>query len=1337
MLDLTTTPGLGYEDFPGFSADECPEVLPDISRHHSSLADVLKQDANVYLRLRARKTSLGVGLARCIKVGMDNRGHAMVKTIGIVAGDEECYDVFRELFEPVIRRHLETGPRMNSFCHPTILPSRALQLPKADPSGRCVMSSQIRVYRSLSGYRMPPSMGLEERAQVEGLLVSVLCDLDGSLRGEYFPLGGSMTHLPRIGGMSAEDENGLRSKSFLFEAPDSTLRLCTGAGKHWPHARGVFVNGDRTFCAWVNEQEHLRLVSSHKGDCLARVFSELVGALDEIAMGLQQTGDERLRPQVFSRSNRWGFLTSNPAVLGTTMHISVMVMLPKLASLETDVTVVPAWRAWCVRQRAQVRRGCDDKGAPTPGLFEVCNCDRYGFSEVELVVIVNEVVRRMVEMEQRLEVGKSIDDLLVSDVDMSLANSGQHHANEVADKARNCLLAGLASGQIAEAICAAGKKASRSAANHEDAAVLATASRITSVSPRQNDNARDVEHSCAEAVVNSIVDAVILKEDDKQDGGSGVILSATPSLVEESQLEDVRSKLQDLLLRSCETGDLAQALQGVEKEIAREEARIDQAYDTTSAMARARLRKHERNERRKSDRPMQASTDSQTSALRAKGFLSAPAQVEGPFDATSAIARARERKHEKQRRRSHQPGKADDMKADDVEVEELQTLDDLKQKLHSRIADAFDSGRLEEVVATAFDKKPSIPTGKKSVDLEAVDDLRIRLHDRITNALDEGRLDVMMQESIGVKPRVSRTERGSLLMEAPAVISADQENIPPTNVEGSSPSSSPRASSRDHSGRRTKRGSLMMDPPEFVDSPKPPESPKPAPPKVEAAAVLDLEGSQRLYEEMSAHEEEIRLKARSILIKATLDDGLERALAQVEAENEEALLREKVRMEELEDIRGNFRDILIKCNDDGSLTEALEKTQEGHLRACRDHISSLLWVGAENGELADALRETQGYKENLAKTKEKAREALYAALGGDDDEANSETKERSKEKARDALLAALGDDTEAEEVEDIRYKMRKLLMTSHENGSLAAGLQQVKEDKVEQIRNNMAELLQASFDNGNLEVSLKQLKDDRLDDIRTNMATLLWSNCESGELDKKLEDMTKDRAKDKARDALLAALGDDIDEATKQKARDALMAALGDDDEEAPSGTPSKPTYVGTPSPPVKASSGMKTDMPAIDLAIEAMSQRDRRIGELMAMINETKQQIVERDESCQVIEGKLGAARMDLAHMDLDVEWHRRALDDAKERSLELEAGQRKLLGELDGHQQKLRHAKIEAEESCIMSARSELSTATGGATAASSLNGCFTPRNFITTTVLDPILLTTPSSPLPPTRG
>jgi hypothetical protein len=60
-------PGLGDEEYPGFSSADCPEELPELREHHSIMAEVLRTNPDIYASLRTEETQAGVGLANIIK----------------------------------------------------------------------------------------------------------------------------------------------------------------------------------------------------------------------------------------------------------------------------------------------------------------------------------------------------------------------------------------------------------------------------------------------------------------------------------------------------------------------------------------------------------------------------------------------------------------------------------------------------------------------------------------------------------------------------------------------------------------------------------------------------------------------------------------------------------------------------------------------------------------------------------------------------------------------------------------------------------------------------------------------------------------------------------------------------------------------------------------------------------------------------------------------------------------------------------------------------------------------------------------------------------------------
>ena len=93
--------------------------------------------------------------------------------------------------------------------------------------------------------------------QVERLLVDSVLKVEG-LKGQYFPLAGSDSYAPKPGGMSSQEEKALADDHLLFYHPDAPAVLSTGAGRHWPHGRGIFVNDRKTITLWINEEDGRR-----------------------------------------------------------------------------------------------------------------------------------------------------------------------------------------------------------------------------------------------------------------------------------------------------------------------------------------------------------------------------------------------------------------------------------------------------------------------------------------------------------------------------------------------------------------------------------------------------------------------------------------------------------------------------------------------------------------------------------------------------------------------------------------------------------------------------------------------------------------------------------------------------------------------------------------------------------------------------------------------------------------------------------------------------------------------------------------------------------------------
>merc|ERR1711988_523784 len=264
------------------------------------------------------------------------------------------------------------------------------------------MGTRVRTGRSVRGFKLPPVISFEERRQLEDLCVKGLLAMQGDLKGDYFPLNGSRSYAPKPNGMSLEKEDELRKTGNLFQEPDSTLLLASGMGRHWPDARGVFHNNEKTLFVWFGEEDHLRIVSmqgsrsapSAIGKDIRGVTARFMRACDEVQKVLKAEGYD------FMHDKHLGWVLTCPSNLGTGLRAGTMVMLPNL-SARSD------WKKLIGVMGLQVRGTGGVDSASTGGTWDVSNADRIGKGEVDLVNILIEGAAQLVKWESMYDGGKS------------------------------------------------------------------------------------------------------------------------------------------------------------------------------------------------------------------------------------------------------------------------------------------------------------------------------------------------------------------------------------------------------------------------------------------------------------------------------------------------------------------------------------------------------------------------------------------------------------------------------------------------------------------------------------------------------------------------------------------------------------------------------------------------------------------------------------------------------------------------------------------------------------------------------------------------------------------
>jgi len=375
-----------------FPGDKCPDTLPDLKDHNNLCANALREHPEIYEKYKNVTTPGGVSLAKCIKTGMDNKGHPMIMTCGLVAGDEDCFTTFKDLFDIVVGQR--NGNYAPDATHATDMDVSKLSETKIDPDNKYVLTTRCRTGRSVRGLPLPPACSFEQRRETERVVVKGLNKLEGELKGTYYPLCGSKS---MEGAMDGVKEEKLRSNGNLFQEPDSTLLLSSGCGRHWPDARGIFHNEAENFFVWVNEEDQMRIVSMEKGDNIRAIFTRFANATKAVRESLEADG------YGIMHNDHLGFILTCPSNLGTGLRAGCMVTLP-LFSARAD------FKETLKKMRLQPRGTAGVDSASTGGTWDISNSDRLGMSEVQLCNLFIEGVAQCIKWEKALEAGENIDE---------------------------------------------------------------------------------------------------------------------------------------------------------------------------------------------------------------------------------------------------------------------------------------------------------------------------------------------------------------------------------------------------------------------------------------------------------------------------------------------------------------------------------------------------------------------------------------------------------------------------------------------------------------------------------------------------------------------------------------------------------------------------------------------------------------------------------------------------------------------------------------------------------------------------------------------------------------
>ena len=133
-------------------------------------------------------------------------------------------------------------------------------------------------------------------------------------------LAGSYHH---VGQLDEETRRSLVDGHLLFKSGDPCFEA-TGIARDWPRGRGFFHNLRKNFLIWVNEEDHLRIISMGKnGKDVESVFDRLFRGIRAVERAINVEFGK-----MFMLDGEYGYLSTCPTNVGTGLRASVHVDLP-------------------------------------------------------------------------------------------------------------------------------------------------------------------------------------------------------------------------------------------------------------------------------------------------------------------------------------------------------------------------------------------------------------------------------------------------------------------------------------------------------------------------------------------------------------------------------------------------------------------------------------------------------------------------------------------------------------------------------------------------------------------------------------------------------------------------------------------------------------------------------------------------------------------------------------------------------------------------------------------------------------------------------------------------
>ena len=229
-----------------------------------------------------------------------------------------------------------------------------------DKYAYCAVSSRVRLARNLSDFPFGGNAAKQMNGEIINRVVHTLRPL-----GEFY--------LQPMSGIDDVYAAYLKEKYIISSYLENNR--ATGA---------VIVSADEAFSVMINEEDHLREQCVTAGISLEKAYENL--------SYIDRKLSERMN---FAVDPEYGYITACMTNIGTGMRASVMLFLPALTESGRIDALISEMRGLGLTVRGVLGEGSRPEGC----LYQVSNEVTLGYSEAEIITMVNFAARKLCDME--------------------------------------------------------------------------------------------------------------------------------------------------------------------------------------------------------------------------------------------------------------------------------------------------------------------------------------------------------------------------------------------------------------------------------------------------------------------------------------------------------------------------------------------------------------------------------------------------------------------------------------------------------------------------------------------------------------------------------------------------------------------------------------------------------------------------------------------------------------------------------------------------------------------------------------------------------------------------